>query len=326
MKEVCTMKLGVLTALFGDRTFDDAIKLVKNAGLDAVEIGSGGFVGKNHCNPELLLKDEKALKKFLDTVNSQGLEISAMSAHGNPLHPDKSFAEPHKKDMLDTIALAEKIGVKTVNCFAGCPGAGEDAKHPNWITCPWPTYFIDAVKWQWEKRIIPFWKEMAKRARDAGVKFGFEMHPGDAVYNPEALLKLRDAVGEEICCNLDPSHLFWQGMDPLVVIKLMGKIIVHVHAKDSKVDEGVVTWRGVNDWKHYSDVMNRAWTFRTCGYGHDKLWWNSFVSNLRMVGYDGVISIEHEDPLMSANEGLSKAVQFLKDVLLREKVGAMWWA
>lgn len=320
------MKLGVMANCFGDKSWEDAVKAAKAAGLEAIEPGTGGFVGRAHCDPEVLLKDDSAAGKFIDVYKSQGIEISALSAHGNPLHPDKNVSDEHKNDLINTVKLAEKIGVKVVNCFAGCPGAGEDAKYPNWITCPWPTYFGESVNWQWKNRVIPFWKEMAKRAKDSGVRFGFEMHPGDVIYNPEALLKLRDAAGEEISCNFDPSHLFWQGIDPLVAIKRMGNIIVHVHAKDSKVDEGVVKWRGVNDWKHYGDMANRAWTFRTCGYGHDKLWWNSFVSNLRLTGYDGVISIEHEDPLMSANEGLNKAVQFLKDVLLYEDVGEMWWA
>lgn len=320
------MKLGVMANCFGDKSWEDAVKAAKAAGLEAIEPGTGGFVGKTHCDPEALLKDDSAADRFIDVCKSQGIEISALSAHGNPLHPDKKVSDEHKNDLINTVKLAEKIGVKVVNCFGGCPGAGEDAKYPNWITCPWPPYFGDSVKWQWENRVIPFWKEMAKRAKDSGVKFGFEMHPGDVIYNPEAMLKLRDAAGEEISCNFDPSHLFWQGIDPLMVIKMMGNIIVHVHAKDSKVDEGVVKWRGVNDWKHYGDMANRAWTFRTCGYGHDKLWWNSFVSNLRLSGYDGVISIEHEDPLMSANEGLNKAVRFLKDVLLYEDVGEMWWA
>ena len=320
------MKLGVFTALFGDKSFGEAVRLVREAGLEAIEVGAGGFVGKKHCNPGELLRDESARKKFVDTYKSLDLEISALSSHGNPLHPDKKVSEEHKNDIINTVKLAGKIGVKVVNGFAGCPGAGEDAKYPNWITCPWPPYFIDAVKWQWDKKVIPFWKEMAKIARDNGVKFGFEMHPGDVVYNPEALLKLKDSVGDEIACNFDPSHLFWQGIDPLVVIKLMGNLIVHVHAKDSKIDEGVVKWRGVNDWKHYGEISKRAWTFRTCGYGHDQLWWNSFVSALRLSGYDGVISIEHEDPLMSANEGFKKAVSFLKDILLYEPVGEMWWA
>ncbi|MFW6138160.1 MAG: sugar phosphate isomerase/epimerase family protein [Spirochaetota bacterium] len=320
------MKLGVLTVLYGGKSWEEAVKTASRKGVQAVEVGAGGFVGKNHCNPEQLLKDESARKKFVDAYTSKDLELSAISVHGNPLHPDEKLAKQYEKDITDAIQLAEKIGVKVVNGFAGCPGAGEDAKYPNWITCPWPPYFGDAYKWQWENRVIPFWKEMSGRLSDAGVKFGFEMHPGDVVFNPEALLRLRDQAGEAICCNFDPSHLFWQGMDPLTIIKMIGDIIVHVHAKDSRVDESVVTWRGVNDPKHYSDVKNRAWTFRTVGYGHDRLFWNNFVSNLRLCGYDGVISIEHEDPLMSADEGFDKAVKLLKEVLLFEKPGEMWWA
>ena len=320
------MKLGVLSAVFGDKSWEEACSEIKGAGLGAVEVGAGGFVGKKHCDPVLLLGDDDKRKAFVEAYESQGLVLSAVSAHGNPLHPNPSYAEEHKQDLVNAVELAEKIGVKVINCFCGCPGAGPDAVYPNWITCPWPPYFIEGIEWQWDKKAIPFWKEMAKRGKDAGVKFGFEMHPGDLVYNPEALLKLRDAAGEEISCNFDPSHLFWQGMEPVEVVKRLGSAVVHVHAKDCRVDGGVVTWRGVNDAKHYGDIANRAWTFRACGYGHDKLWWNNFVSTLRLVGYDGVISIEHEDPLMSGNEGLDKAVAFLKDVLLYEDVGEMYWA
>jgi sugar phosphate isomerase/epimerase len=320
------MKLGVISVVFGDKSWKEAAATIKKAGLDAVEVGAGGFVGKAHCNPRELLEDEGKLKAFIDGYKSQDLELSSLSVHGNPLHPDPKFSSEHKQDLIDAIKLAGKVDTKIVNCFAGCPGAGEDAKYPNWITCPWPPYYVEAWEWQWEKKIIPFWKEMGKQAKDAGVQFGLEMHPGDSVFNPEALLTLRDAVGKQISCNLDPSHLFWQGMDPITVIKYLGDAIIHVHAKDSKIDENVVRWRGVNDPKHYSDMKNRAWTFRTCGYAHDKLFWNCFVSTLRLIGYDGVISIEHEDPLMSGNEGFAKAVNFLKDVLLYEDVGEMYWA
>jgi len=321
------MKLGVMANCFADKSWEDACKAARDAGLKAIEPGAGGFVGKVHCNPAELLKDEDAINKFKETAGENGLEISAFACHGNPLHPQKSISEEHTRDLEQTIELASKIGVKVINCFAGCPGAGEDAKYPNWITCPWPPYFGDSVKWQWEKKVIPFWKEMTEKAKKAGVKFGFEMHPGDVVYNTEALLKLREEVGqEEIACNFDPSHLFWQGMDPITCIRRLGDAIVHVHAKDSKVDRLVIDFRGVNDWKHYGEIAKRAWTFRTVGYGHGAQFWNDFVSTLRLVGYDGVISIEHEDPLMSANEGLNKAIEFLSKVLLYEKPGEMWWA
>ena len=321
------MELGVMANCFSDKSWEGACKAAKDAGLSAIEPGSGGFVGKAHCDPAALLKNQDAVRKFEQTAEKNELKISALACHGNPLHPDKEISHEHTKDLEASIELASMIGVGVINCFAGCPGAGEDAKYPNWITCPWPTYFEEAVKWQWEKKVIPFWKKLAKKAKEVGVKFGFEMHPGDVVYNTEALLKLKEEVGaEEISCNFDPSHLFWQGMDPIVSMRCLGNAIVHVHAKDSRINSSVVDFRGVNDWKHYGELAKRAWTFRTVGYGHGAEFWNNFVSTLRLIGYDAVISIEHEDPLMSANEGLSKAIEFLGKVLIYEKPGEMWWA
>lgn len=320
------MKLGVMANAFIDKSWENACKAAKEAGLDAIEAGSGGFVGKAHCNPQELLKDKEAIKKWVAVAEKNGLEISALSCHGNMLHPDKKISEQHISDFEASVELASIIGIKAVNNFAGCPGASEDDKSPNWITCPWPTYFGEAVKWQWEKKLIPFYREMAKKLKKAKVSVAFEMHPGDMVYNPEALLMLREAAGEEICCNFDPSHLFWQGIDPIVALKRLGTSIIHVHAKDSKIDPSVVDFRGVIDWKNYSEIVKRAWTFRTVGYGHSYPFWNEFVSTLRLIGYDGVLSIEHEDPLMSANEGLAKAISFLKGVLLYETPGEMWWA
>ena len=319
------MKLGVMANAFIDKSWENACKTAKEAGLDAIEAGSGGFVGKAHCNPQELLKDKEAIKKWVAVAEKNGLEISALSCHGNMLHPDKKISEQHISDFEASVELASIIGIKVVNNFAGCPGASEDDKSPNWITCPWPSYFGEAVQWQWEKKLIPFYKEMAKKLKKAKVSVAFEMHPGDMVYNPEALLMLREAAGEEICCNFDPSHLFWQGIDPIVALKRLGNSIIHVHAKDSKIDPSVADFRGVIDWKNYTEIAKRAWTFRTVGYGHSYPFWNEYVSTLRLIGYDGVLSIEHEDPLMSANEGLTKAISFLKGVLLYESPGEMWW-
>jgi sugar phosphate isomerase/epimerase len=319
------MKLGVMANCFIKESWEVAVEKAKAAGLKAIEPAAGGYLGNVHCNPERLLKDEKALKLFIEAYQSKGLEISAFAVHGNPVHPDPEIAKEHTDAIINAAKLAEKIGVKVLNGFAGCPGAGEDARYPNWITCPWPPFFGNAVKWQWEKKIIPFWKEMSKRLMDAGVKLAFEMHPGDAVYNPEALLMLREAVGECVACNFDPSHLFWQGIDPLLVIRRLREIIVHVHAKDVLVDDDVVRWRGNLDWKPQHDILNRAWTFRTLGYGHDALWWKKFISTLKLAGYNGVISIEYEDPLMSADEGLRKAVSFMEDAMMYEEPGEMHW-
>jgi sugar phosphate isomerase/epimerase len=319
------MKLGVMTNCFIRDTWDVAVTKAYDAGLSSLEPAAGGYLGKVHCNPEVLLKDSDAFKRFVDTYRSKDMEISALAVHGNPLHPDEHIAAEHTTAIKNGVMLAEKIGIKILNGFAGCPGAGENAKYPNWITCPWPPFFGEAVKWQWDKKIIPFWHEMGKRLQDSGIRLAFEMHPGDAVYNPETLLMLRDEIGDVVACNYDPSHIFWQGVDPLIAIKKLKDAILHVHAKDVFIDEDVIKWRGNIDWKPQSDIIHRAWTFRTLGYGHDRLWWKKFISTLKLVGYDGVLSIEYEDPLMSANEGLKKAVAFMNDVLIFEEADEMHW-
>jgi len=320
------MKLGLKSNCYNDKSWEETLDTLKENGIFAVEPGAGGFNGKVHCNPKELLQDKNSLVKFKDAADKRGIEITALAVHGNPLHPQKEFGDEHTADLEEAIVLAGKLGVKAITCFAGCPGANEKSLEPNWITCPFPPYFGDSILWQWEKKVVPFWIEMAKKAKKAGVKIGFEMHPGDVVYNTEALLMLREKVGyEEIACNFDPSHLFWQGMDPIESLIRLDDMVVHVHAKDCKINERMVKFRGVNDWKHYGDIKNRAWTFRTVGYGHGYDFWNEFVSYLPLIGYDWVLSIEHEDPLMSVNEGLLKSIDFLNAVLLHEPVGKMWW-
>lgn len=321
------MKIGVFTALFQNRSFEEALDMIKQFGIDVIEVGTGGFVGNAHCNASLLLTDEMKIRQFKRVVEERGLFISAFSCHGNPLHPQKAVADKHQQDLRDTIKLAEKLGIERINLFAGCPGDSENSKYPNWVVCPWPDDYLAISKWQWEEKIIPFWQEEVKFARQHGIhKLCFEMHPGDSVYNPEKLLRLREAVGEEIGCNFDPSHLFWQGINPLAAIRRLGQAIYHVHAKDVKIDPFNTSVNGVLDTKHYSEEMDRSWIFRTVGYGHGYQFWKDFVSTLRLIGYDYVLSIEHEDSLMSSREGLDKAVTFLKEIMLTEERGKMFWA
>jgi sugar phosphate isomerase/epimerase len=211
--------------------------------------------------------------------------------------------------------------------FSGCPGSDEKSTKPNWVTCPWPPDYLEILEWQWAKKVIPYWTKQAKFAADNGVKMAFEAHPGFVVYNPETLLKLRKECGANIGANFDPSHFFWQGIDPVDAVRALGgKAIFHVHAKDSKVYTQNATVNGVLDTKHYGDELNRSWIFRTVGYGHSIEWWKDFASTLRMVGYDGAISIEHEDSLMSRTEGLKKAVDVLKQCLIFDKKTAITWA
>jgi len=320
------MKLGAFNTLFYDRGFEEALEAIKTQGCDAVEIGCGGFISKKHIDPSRLLADEKALTTFRSAVEKSGLFVSALSCHGNIVHPKKDFAERHRKDFRDAIQLAGKIGVERIVTFAGCPGTSDGDANPSWITCPWPDYFTEALKWQWEQKLIPVWKEETAFARAHGVKMiCLEMHPGDAVYSPDKLLRLREAAGPEIGCNFDPSHLFWQGIDPSAAVRALKDCIFHVHAKDSRVEPLVAQVNGVLDNKPYSQEADRSWIFRTVGYGHDFGVWKDLVSTFRLVGYDYVMSIEHEDSLMSGPEGLRKAVQFLKAVMLEQPRGAMWW-
>jgi sugar phosphate isomerase/epimerase len=324
-----SVKLGVFTVLFQNKSIDDALSTIKNLGLDAVELGTGNYPGHVHCNPEELLADGEKIKQLKGKLDKYGLFISALSCHGNPLHPQKEVAQNFHETWRKTVLLAEKLGVECVNVFSGCPGDSEQSLHPNWVTCAWPPDYLEILKWQWESKLIPYWKEEAEFARQHHVrKIAFEMHPGFMVYNPETLIKLREAVGEEIGANFDPSHLIWQGIDPIEAIKFLGKqgAIHHVHAKDIYLDKRNISLNGVLDTKHYSQVIDRSWTFRSVGYGMDETFWKNFVSVLRVVGYDFVLSIEHEDCLASSHEGFSKAVNLLKQSMFHEPIEEMWWA
>ena len=322
------MKLGVLTVALGDLPLEQACKFLSENGVQMVEIGCGGFPGKAHCDAAELLQDDAKCKAFADTIAKYGLQISARSSHGNMVHPDPAVAKSFEEDFTNAILLAEKLGVPVVNTLSGCPGGSPEDKTPNWVTCPWPDDFSQILEYQWNEVLIPYWKEKAAFARAHGVKIALELHPGFCVYNTKTLLKLREAVGPEIGANFDPSHLIWQGMDICACIRELGKAgaIFHFHAKDTKIDPINCALNGVLDTDHYGNEINRSWIFRTVGYGHGAEYWKAIVSELRLVGYDYVMSIEHEDSLMSSSEGLTKAIAALKDVLIFEDKGEMFWA
>ena len=321
------MKLSVLANCYGNKTLDEALSIFSKLGVEAVEIGAGGYPGKAHCNPAVLLKDEDEFKKFMATFDKYGIEPCVLSTHGNPVHPNKQIAAQFESDFRDTVLLAEKMGLDTVVTFSGCPGDQENAKYPNWVTCPWPEDFLAILDWQWNEVLIPYWREEVKFANAHGVKkIAFEMHPGFCVYNPETMMKIRNAVGPILGANFDPSHLFWQGIDPVYAIRYLGDAIFYFHAKDTKIDEMNTKTNGVLDTKHYADEIHRSWIFRSLGYGHDLGVWKDMMSALRLVGYDGPISIEHEDSLMTPGEGLDKAIALLKEVLMFQPRGGMYWA
>lgn len=323
------MKLGTFTVVLSDMNLEKTCEFLSSNGVQMVEIGCGGYPGRAHCNPDVLLNDEKELQNFKDTIKRYNLEISALSAHGNMVHPVKETADKFDEDLTKAILLAEKLGVEVVCTFSGCPGGSPEDKTPNWVTCSWPDDFAHTLEYQWNEVLIPYWKKKIAFAKEHGVKkIALEMHPGFCVYNTSTLLKLRRAVGPEIGANFDPSHLIWQGMDPVASIRELGKegAIFHFHAKDTKVDQYNTAVNGVLDTGHYGSEATRSWIFRTVGYGHGDEFWKAIVSELRIAGYDYVLSIEHEDSLMSGREGLLKAVKFLRNVLIYEDRGTMFWA
>ncbi len=318
------MKVGVFTALMAQFPLDKVLEKLRALNIDTVELGTGNYPGDPHVKLSLL-ENARELKEFKKKMEGEGFTISALSCHGNALHPDAAIGKAHAEVSKRTIRLAEKLGVPVVIDFSGCPGDSDKAKYPNWVTCPWPPDFLDLLDWQWEKKVIPYWTKHAKFAADHGVKIAVEMHPGFVAYSPETMLRLRAAAGKNVGVNYDPSHMFWQGIDPIAAIRVLGDSIFHVHAKDTQIYTPNLPKTGVLDTKRYTDEKNRSWIFRTVGYGHAFGWWKEFISTLRMYGYDNVLSIEHEDTLMSPDEGLTKAAAFLQSIVIRDKPTAPWW-
>ena len=321
------MKLGVMTVLLGQKPAEEAFRYLSSPKVQTVEIGTGGFPGTAHLNPREFLADNGAVAAYKDMLKRHNLEISALSTHSNHVHPQKEIADKAHEDFINTCRVAEKLNVDTVVTFSGCPGDQPGAKYSNWVTCSWPDDFQAILEYQWNEALIPYWRSAVKEAANYGVtRIALEMHPGFCVYNPSTLLKLRSAVGEMIGANFDPSHLFWQGIQPGEAIKALKGAIYHFHAKDTKLNMANIHVNGVLDTGHYGNVMDRSWVFRTVGYGHDYLEWKNIISALAAAGYDRSVSIEHEDSLMSVSEGLERAVSFLRELIIFEKPDAMWWA
>lgn len=252
--------------------------------------------------------------------------ISAFSCHYEPLHPNQALAKESDEIFIKSVLLAEKLNIPVVNVLSSAPAGAPGDKSPNWVTCPWPPHYLDILDYQWNKIAIPYWKKTSKFDEDHGVKIGVEMYLGMLIYNVETMLQMREACGPAMGCNFDPSHLFWNGVNPVAAIKMLGIAIVHVHGKDCYVDNSNIDVNGCNDQKDYGDIINRSWTFRSIGYGHSIKVWKDITSALRLIGYDYVISIKHEDALMSFDEGLRRGFDLLNQAVLYEKPGEMFWA
>lgn len=311
------MKIGLFTDGLAHLGFSEALAKAASLGVQAIEIGTGNFSPSPHCDLDNLLESSTARDTFLKAIGSHNLQLAALNCSGNPIHPNEDLAQKAADVTRKTIRLAGMLGVVRIVCMTGCPGTPQGGGYPNWVVAAWPEDFLHLLEWQWQECVIPFWSEMAKLAEAEGVRqLCFELHPGMCAYNVTSFNRLLSSIGAVIAANLDPSHFFFQSMDPLAVIRALGKSIGYVHAKDARVEPYNLALQGALDLQPGKPVRDLVWAYRTLGYGHGELFWAEFVSVLRSVGYDGVLSIEHEDPLMDGEEAIGRAVDLLKRTAL----------
>ena len=310
--------IGVFDPVFEKLSLDAMIEKITAMGIEAVEIGTGGYPGAPHCPVQELLDDSGKLRAWKKKFSDHNIQVATLSCHGNPLHPDAKVAQRDAEVFRRTVLLAEKLDVKVIVGFSGCPGGSPTDTMPNWSTFRWPPEFGQVLDWQWKERVIPYWKQAARFAREHGIhQLAFEMIPNMVVYSPKTLLQLREAIGEEIGANCDLSHLFWQGCDAVEVIHLLGKhnALFHAHMKDTVMFENNVARYGVLNFPPDGhDLSQASETFRAVGYGHSANTWKEIVKAYMDVGYQGILSIENEDPTLPGEVGVERAVYVLKNV------------
>jgi sugar phosphate isomerase/epimerase len=310
--------IGVFDPVYEHLSLDEMLDKVSALGLEAMEIGTGGYPNNRHCPLDDLIQDKNRAKAWQKKFEDKGIRVATLSCHGNPVHPNIQHAQKDVDTFRKTVLLAEMLDVKVIVGFSGCPGGTSTDLQPNWITYRWPPEYNEMLEWQWKEKVVPYWKEAAKYARSHGIKrLALEMHPNFVVYNPFTLMKLREAAGEEIGANCDLSHLFWQGCDPVAVIHFLGKqgAIFHAHMKDTVVfPENAAKYGLLNFASEARDLPTASDTFRAVGYGHSASLWKSVVQAYMDIDYDGILSIENEDPILTGEVGVERAAYVLKNV------------
>lgn len=314
-KGIKKLPIGIFNPAFTGYTLDAMLDKYVSLGAEAAEVGAAGYAASEQCPLEKLVADKARALAWKKKFSDRGIPIMALSGHGNVVHPDPATAAGYDKGFRNTILLAEMLEVPTVVGFSGCPGGSPTDKFPSWITYKWPPEYADALEWQWKERIIPYWKETVKFAADHGVKrIALEMHPNFAVYNPRTLMRLRDAVGPIIGANCDLSHLFWQGCNAVEAIRFLAKngALYHAHMKDTAFFPQNVDRFGVLNFTLTPSDLEASEFFRAVGYGHSVSAWKDIIAAYMEVDYDGMLSIENEDPLLSGEEGVARSMTALK--------------
>ena len=319
------MKLGVITLNLMNFEFEDGLSYAQKLGLQALEVGGIGLWPKKYCDPDRLLRDKGEMNRWLDAFARHDLEISALAGHGTPLTPDKKVAAEYSREFRQACKLAELAGIKRMTLLAGLPEGAEGDTAPNWVAFVEFPFLRDTLEWQWEKRLIPYWREHGKIANDHGVTICFEMHGGDLIHNPVTFKRLRDEIGPVAACNFDTSQMWFQGIDPIDALHELGPLVQNVHAKDLLIQDHHARLRGLMDTTTMEQPENRAWTYTIPGWGHDEMTWRKLVTTLRLIGYDQALSIEMECEYMDLQEGLEKSVAFLKPIILEQPAARKWW-
>jgi len=305
------MRIGMVTDSLGHLPMDELLRTSAQLGIEMLEFPCGNWSSAPHLDLDALLAGKAARAEFVARLRDHGLELSALNCSGNPLHPGE-LGQRHRAVTSKTIKLAGLLGVERVVLMSGCPGGPGDA-NANWITTAWPPEAAQVLAWQWDEVVIPYWKTLVVEAQSASVpRLCLELHGQQNVYNVETLLRLREAVGPTVGANFDPSHLFWMGADPLAAIRALGSAIYHVHAKDTRIDRATAAVNSLIDTQPIDRVAQRSWNYVTVGNGHDAHWWREFCAALRLAGYDDVLSIEHEDQMLSPIEGVRRSVDILR--------------
>ncbi len=307
------MKLGFVSDSLANLSFEALLDTAVRLGVSGLEINTGGWSTAPHFDLAAMKADARARRAFMAAFAERGLEVIALNANGNPLHPTR----PEQGECLaDTIRIAGEMGITKVCTMSGLPAGRPGDLMPNWVVSSWPPETQKILRYQWEEKLLPFWADMVALARECGVEqIAIELHGNQCVHNVPTLLKLRAAVGPVVGANLDPSHLFWMGADPLAAAEALGGAIQHVHAKDAFLNAPVQATTGLLEHGSLMDIPARSWSYVTLGFGHGEEWWRQFCYRLKMAGYDGWLSIEHEDVLLNSLEGLEKSVSLLKGVM-----------
>ncbi len=298
---------------FLDRPLEAVLDLLAGTspGVSDLEVGVGGFAPSPHCDVDLLLHDASARRRWLGGIEGRGFRVSALNVSGNPLDPDRTVGERHDRGLRDAVRLAALLGIDRVVAMAGCPAGSPGDRTAHFDAGGWLPYLAGIYERQWEHAVRPYWEGIASlaAAEHPSLVICLELHPGSAAHNVETFERLA-GIGPNIAANLDPSHLFWQQMDPLAVVERLGPRIAHAHAKDVVFNAEPLGLYGLLDHRWAPTDAGAPWTFAAAGRGHEAEWWHLFLAGLARCGVE-TISIEHEDPLLPAEQSIAAAASVL---------------